>query len=283
MAWLIGPALIGVAVNQVNTLVDRTLVSTLPCGSVSALNYSNKLTSFVIAIFITSISSVIYPMLSQLSSENNQKQFVSSVIKSINCVIILVLPITVGTMVLALTIVRVLFERGDFDARGTSLTAMALAMYSIEMVAYGLRDVLGKIFYSLQDTKNPMVNRVIAMGVVFIKFWGLVGLTLATSLSSIACIMLFFRSLNKKMGYFGQDKIIKVMVKSFVASLVMGAVAYYSYHYMMRFTHTGGESEFVVLMVAVILAATVYSGLVMLFKVDEIRIVTDVVKRRLKK
>ena len=52
---------------------------------------------------------------------------------------------------------------------------------------------------------------------------------------------------------------------------------------MIRFTHTGGETEFIVLMVAVTLAAAVYGGLIMLFKVDEIRIVTDVVKRRLKR
>lgn len=289
MAWLIMPVLIGVAVNQVNTLVDRTLASTLPVGTVSALSYSNKLTSFVIAIFITSISSVIYPILSQLSSENNKERFTASVIKSINCVIILVLPITVGTIVLALPIVRVLFERGAFDADATYLTALALAMYSVGMVAYGLRDVLGKIFYSLQDTKTPMVNGVIAMAVnmimdvIFIQFWGLGGLTLATSLSSIACIMLLFRSLKKKIGYFGQDKIIKATMKSFVASLIMGAVAYYSYYYMIRFTHTGGEQEFAVLCIVVTLAAAVYGGLIMLFKVDEIRIVTDVVKRRLKK
>ena len=289
MAWLIGPVLIGVAVNQVNTLVDRTLASTLPVGTVSALNYSNKLTSFVIAIFITSISSVIYPMLSQLSSENNKLRFITSVRKSINCVIILVMPITVGTIVLSQPIVRVLFERGAFDERGPYLTALALAMYSIGMVAYGLRDVLGKIFYSLQDTKTPMVNGVIAMGVnmvmdvVFIQFWGLAGLTLATSLSSIACIMLLFRSLKKKMGYFGQDKIVKVTMKSLVASVVMGAVAYYSYDYMMAFTHRGGEAEFLVLCVAVVLGAAVYGGLIVLFKVDEVKIVTDVIKRRLNK
>ena len=190
---------------------------------------------------------------------------------------------------LALPIVRVLFERGAFGTNATYLTALALAMYSIGMVAYGLRDVLGKIFYSLQDTKTPMVNGVIAMAmnmimdVVFIKFWGLAGLTLATSLSSMACIMLLFRSLKKKIGYFGQDKIVRATAKSLVASLIMGAVAYYSYHYMIRFTHTGGETEFIVLMVAVTLAAAVYGGLIMLFKVDEIRIVTDVVKRRLKR
>ena len=58
-------------------------------------------------------------MLSQLSSENNQERFTASVIKSINCVIILVLPITVGTIVLALPIVRVLL-------RGVPLMPMVL-------------------------------------------------------------------------------------------------------------------------------------------------------------
>ena len=85
------------------------------------------------------------------------------------------------------------------------------------------------------------------------------------------------------MDYFGQDKIVKAMGKSLVASVIMGAVAYYSYHYMMRFTHRGGEAEFLVLCVAVVLGAAVYGGLVVLFKVDEVKIVTDVIKRKLNK
>lgn len=55
MSWLIGPVLIGVAVNQINTMVDRTLASTLVEGSISALNYANKLNGFVMALFITSV------------------------------------------------------------------------------------------------------------------------------------------------------------------------------------------------------------------------------------
>ena len=59
MSWLIGPVLIGVAVNQINTMVDRTLASTLVEGSISALNYANKLNGFVMALFITSVGAVI--------------------------------------------------------------------------------------------------------------------------------------------------------------------------------------------------------------------------------
>ena len=163
MSWLIGPVLIGVAVNQINTMVDRTLASTLVEGSISALNYANKLNGFVMALFITSVGAVIYPMLSKLSSEDNKEKFISSVVQSINSVILLVIPISIGAIVLATPIVKLLFQRGEFDARATSMTAIALIMYSIGMVAFGLRDIIGKVFYALKDTKTPMINGAIAM------------------------------------------------------------------------------------------------------------------------
>lgn len=285
MGWLLIPVFLGVAVNQVNVLVDRTLASTLPSGSVSALSYADKLNAFVIAIFISSISAVIYPLLSKLSLDENKERFTSSIIKSINSVIVLVLPISIGTIVLATPIVEALFQRGAFDERATYMTATALSMYSIGMVAFGLRDVLGKIFYSLQDTKTPMVNGVItmimnvAMNFIFIKYFGLGGITLSTSLASIICILLLFFSLYRKVGYFGQDKIIKSTAKSVIASGIMGVVVYYLYDFMMQLSVVDGDE---CLVVVVLVGAALYGILIILFKVEEVKIITDVVKRKLK-
>ena len=115
-----------------NTMIDRTLASTLVEGSISALNYANKLNTFVMGLFIMSVSAVIYPMLSKLSSQNDNTKFIDTVIKSINSVILLITPISVGAIVLSTPIVRLLFERGEFDSRATSMTAIALIMYSID-------------------------------------------------------------------------------------------------------------------------------------------------------
>ena len=164
MLWLVAPVLIGVAVNQINTIVDRTIASTLVEGSISALNYANKLNQFVMGMFIVSISSVVYPMLSKLSTENNKVKFNQSIIKAINIVILLVIPISVGAIILSTPIVKILFQRGEFDARATYMTSVALVFYSIGMIGFGLRDILGKVFYSLQDTRTPMINGAIAMG-----------------------------------------------------------------------------------------------------------------------
>ncbi len=70
---LLSPVFIGVAVNQVNSLVDTTLASTLVKGSIPALTYADRLNGFVTGTFTASIVSVMYPMLSKLSAENNQR------------------------------------------------------------------------------------------------------------------------------------------------------------------------------------------------------------------
>ena len=289
MSWLIGPVLIGVAVNQINTMVDRTLASTLVEGSISALNYANKLNGFVMALFITSVGAVIYPMLSKLSSEDNKEKFISSVVQSINSVILLVIPISIGAIVLATPIVKLLFQRGEFDARATSMTAIALIMYSIGMVAFGLRDIIGKVFYALKDTKTPMINGAIAMimnivlNIILVKYLQLAGLALATSISAIVCIFLLFGSLKKKIGYFGQDKIIKTTIKSIVAAVVMGIVTYFVYNIVSNLLGLGFAKEAVSLAISVGVGAITYGILVVVLKVDEINVITDVMKKKLNK
>ena len=288
-AWLVMPVLVGVAVNQLNAMVDRTLASTLAEGSISALNYANKLNSFVMALFVASIGAVIYPILSKLSTDESKEKFTESIVQVINSVVLLVIPISVGAMVLATPIVKLLFERGEFDSRATSMTAIALVMYSIGMVAFGLRDIIGKVFYALQDTKTPMINGMIAVGMnivlnlIFINYLGLAGLALATSVSAILCIILLFYSLNKKVGYFGQDKIFNTTWKSLVSAIVMGLGAYFSYELLIGFMGSSSIGEILALGLSVLVGVIIYAILVIVLRVEEISMVTNFIKKKFKR
>ncbi|MDI3075100.1 murein biosynthesis integral membrane protein MurJ [Clostridioides difficile] len=284
---LLSPVFIGVAVNQVNSLVDTTLASTLVKGSIPALTYADRLNGFVTGTFTASIVSVMYPMLSKLSAENNQKKFTSSVKSSINMIIISMIPISVASIFFATPVVRIIFERGAFDARATQMTATALIFYAVGMTAFGLRDILGKVFYSLQDTKTPMVNGIISVGVnivldlVLIKPMAHGGLALATSSSSIACILLLFLNLKRKVGYFGQDKIIKATLKSVVASLIMGVLSYFTYKFIFGILGVGTFNEFVSLAISVIVGGGIYTLLMTIFKVEEVDMILNIAKRKL--
>lgn len=289
MLWLVLPVFIGVAVNQINTMVDRSLASGLGDGVITALNNANRLNGFVLGLFIATLGAVIYPTLSKLSTENNKEKFAESVATSVNCVNLLVLPASVGAIVLATPVVRILFQRGAFDERSTALTATALVFYSVGMIGFGLRDILGKVFYSLKDTKTPMINGMIAvvlniiLNIALVKVMGHGGLALATSLSAIICILLLFASLKKKIGYYGQDKIKNTFFKALIASLAMGVVTYFVYKFFSGMLGLGFIPEAISLGVSVGAGVIVYAVLVKVFKVEEIDLLIDMVKKKIKR
>ncbi|WP_195945379.1 murein biosynthesis integral membrane protein MurJ [Paraclostridium bifermentans] len=291
MLWLIGPVLIGVAVTQVNSIVDRTIASTLVEGSISALNYATKLNQFVMGMFIVSISSVIYPMLSKLSTENNKKKFKESIVTAINVVTLIIIPISVGAIILAEPIVKLLFQRGEFDARATQMTAIALIFYSIGMLGFGLRDILGKIFYSLQDTKTPMINGIIAMvlnivlNLAFVKYtnMGLGGLAFATSISSLVTIALLSVSLRRKIGAFGGKKIISVLIKSIIAALLMALVTKFTYNVIDAFLSAGFIQDAIKLAISVGLGAIVYAVSIIVLRVDEVKLIFKMINKKVKR
>lgn len=289
MIRLIGPVCIGVGVNQLNIMIDRSISSTLGDGTIAALNYANRLNGFVMGLFIASISSVVYPILSKLSSENNKQKFNNIITKSINIIILLVIPISIGAIVLAEPIVSVLFKRGLFDEKATRLTAIALVFYSIGMIGVGLRDVLGKVFYSIKDTKIPMKNGIIAMvinivlNLILSKFMGHAGIAFATSLSSILCILLLFKNLKQKIGNFGQDKIIKTTIKSVISGILMGIISLVSYNIIIKFLGKGFVGDFISLFGAIGIGFIVYISLILILGVEEVSTMINFLLGKLKK
>ena len=88
MLVLTGPVLVGVAVNQVNIMVDKNLASLLPEGSISALNFADSINIFILALFITSIVALVYALLSKLSYDDNKEKFSEYNVKSSNRIIL---------------------------------------------------------------------------------------------------------------------------------------------------------------------------------------------------
>ncbi len=230
---LIIPVIMSTGVQQINTLVDKILASSLAEGSISALNFANLLNGLAYGLFTTSISTVIYPTLSRFSVDDKIEDFKKVFNKAVSFVVIIIMPLTVGALVLRVPVVRFLFERGAFDERATYLTATALFYYS-----FGIRNVLDHSFYSLKDTKTPMINGAVVVGIniilnlVFVRTMGLGGLALATSISGIigTAVLLFY--LRKKIGSLGGKKIITSFLKALSSGVVMGIVVKYFYDYI---------------------------------------------------
>jgi len=231
IAYLIVPVLLSSGLNQIHTVVDKILASGLDEGSISALDYANRLDNVVFNVFILSFITVIYPNLSMASG--HMERFKSSVEKGIRMIMLIALPTTFRLSILRIPIINLLFERGLFDARDTALTSMALGCYSLGIVGVGFRELLSRAFYSLQDTRTPMMNGVIAictniiLSIILVRILGVGGLAMAASLSAIVSGGMLFLQLRKKIGNINEKGIVAAGLRIFTAAAVMGAVIYY--------------------------------------------------------
>ena len=287
MIFLVAPVFIGVAVNQVNALIDKTLASTLSSGSIAALNYANKLNGFILALFVMSIATVIYPLFYKYISQNNLKEFKELINSVINIMLVILIPTTVGTMVLSKPIVKILFERGAFDSYSTKVTSIALFFYSLGIVGFGLREILVRAFYSLKDTKTPMLNGVISvilniiLNLTLIKSMGISGLALATSISSIIGVFILMICLNKKIKFIDYVKISKLTIKVIISSIVMGIGVNMSYKYLIILLGSGLTSIIASLTISVIIGIIVYFVLIYILRLEEVYILIDKIKSRI--
>ena len=281
MAYLALPIIIGVSINQINVLVDRTIASKAAVGGISALNYASRLNEFVQGIFVLSIITVMYPMISKMVAENNMNGLKKSVSEAISGINILVVPAMVGSMIFAKPVVMLLFGRGKFDAEAITMTSAALFFYSLGMIGVGLREVLSRAFYSMQDTRTPAVNAAIAvviniiLNIILSKFMGIGGLALATSISAIICMVLLLISLRMKIGPFGIKEITISFVKILCASLLMGLIAKLSFNAL-----TSNVSQNLSLVLSIGIGAVVYFVLIYFMRIKEVDVLFGTLKKR---
>lgn len=282
MMLLAMPVMIGTSVNQINTLVDRTIASSVAIGGISALSYAAKLNAVVQGIFVYSIVVVLYPSISKMASEGKLEVLKDVVIKAVLAILLIVVPATVGIMVLARPIVEIVFGQGAFDERAVIMTTGALLFYSIGMAAFGIQEVISRTFYAIQDTKTPMLNGVkaviinIVLNLVLSRFMGIYGLALATSIAAIAGSGMLIYELRKKLGSIGLMELTRSTIKLSVASLFMGAAVYLIYIKL-----AVAIGMIAGLIIAIIVGIIVYATVIINIKIPEVEEVMLQVKGKL--
>jgi putative peptidoglycan lipid II flippase len=286
---LVLPVLIGSAVQQINTVIDKTLASSLVEGSISALSYASKINDLIISVFVMAITTVIFPMLSRAFSQDDEGQVRKIMGEGINIILIITVPATIGILILAKPMVRIFFERGAFNEVATQMTSSALIFYSLGLVGASLRLMLNKVYYSFQDTKTPMVNGAIAVGLnivlnlILVRYMAHSGLALATSISATFTTLLLFLDLRKKIGPMGLKKYLICFAKTLLASIVMGVVVYGLFFGLMPLFPNKKIIELIGLLISVAIGALVYFLLCCILRVKEIRILLSALTKRARK
>jgi putative peptidoglycan lipid II flippase len=230
---LMAPRLIGVAVVQINFLVNTIIASAQPEGSLAAISFALALMIMPQAVIAQATAIAALPTFSQQVARGDIGEMRTSLAATLRGVLFLSLPASLGLMLLREPLVSLLLERGAFDIDSTEKVAWALLWYGAGLVGHSLLEIVVRAFYAMKDTRTPVIVGGIAMSlnVIFsLSFSSLFerigwaphgGLALANSLATaLECLTLLYL-IRRRLNGLGLSQMRRGILATLAAGLVM--------------------------------------------------------------
>ncbi|MEJ2210255.1 MAG: murein biosynthesis integral membrane protein MurJ [Anaerolineae bacterium] len=283
------PIGLGIIVSNIQMTVDRRLASGTGESSVAWMANATNLIQLPHGLVAVAISLAVLPTLSRLAARHDVPAFRATLGQGLRLVLVLILPATLGLLVLGRPIISLLFQHGQFTAHDTLWTSRALDLYLLGLVFAAIDWPLNYAFYARHDTLTPALVGVLSVGVYLVVALalvgplGMLGLVLADSAKHFghALTMLFLT--RRRIGALADLRLGRTAGKALLAAAVMAAVALLSLAGVQALA--GAESllaRFLAVALPGALGLATFLGLAALLRIDEIRTLRDLVLRRLR-
>jgi putative peptidoglycan lipid II flippase len=206
ITYLMAPAIVGVGVTQINIMVDRLLARIVNERGVAVLFYADRLVELPLGVFGIAVATAVLPTISFCAARDDREGFGAGLAFAARQICFIALPATVGLMILAEPIIRLLFERGEFDAASTMYTARALRLYAPGLIGFSFVKVIVPAFYALKDTRTPVRVGVgvlglnVVLNLILMQFMEERGLALATTICAYVNVGVLGLLLHKRVG-----------------------------------------------------------------------------------
>jgi len=283
---LMGPRILGVAVVQINFIVNIIIGISLPVGSVSALALAFMWMLMPQAAIAQSIAIAAMPTFSAQAALSKWDELRRSLAASLRGVLLLAVPAALGLILLRTPLIR-LYEGGAFTVQSTQMVTWALLWYTLGLVGHSLLEVVVRAFYAMHDTRTPVSVTLVAMllNIGFsLTFPGLFervgwlplgGLALANSLATtLECAVLIVLLRRRLNGMEGRS-IWSAAGQSAIGAAGMG------FGLWGLLTVTPRLPSWLVVLLGVALGGIIYSMIMALLKVPELAKAAAVLRRRI--
>jgi putative peptidoglycan lipid II flippase len=284
------PAAIGGGAYQINTLVQLYFLNQLESGSVSYMNYADRLNQLPLGIIGIALSTAILPTLSKFVGSENKEGADRVQSDAIELAMLLTIPAAVALAICATPFVTMIFQGGRFDLADAAVTGNVLAVLVLGLPAYVLVKVLVPNFYARADTRTPVVAAFISLGVFVtacvlnlgisiggsLDLWlatlplptlefeglgyGVPGIALASVVGAWINVAFLLLVLSRRGHYRPPGALVLRIARQLLAAAAMGAALWFARDLLTGYFAAGLLARLFALAVLVACAAVVYFG-----------------------
>jgi putative peptidoglycan lipid II flippase len=156
LLWLAAPAAAAGGITQINLFVGQIIASTKE-GAIAVLQYADRIYQLPLGVVGIAVGVVLLPELSRALKAGHLREAAHNQNRALEFALFLTLPAATALAVIAVAVVRVLYERGAFSPETTETTARALAIFALGLPAFVMIKVFAPAFFAREDTRTPML------------------------------------------------------------------------------------------------------------------------------
>ena len=261
------PAAIGGGAYQLNTLVQLYFLNRLDDGSISYMNYADRLNQLPLGIIGIALSTAILPTLSKFVGTKNREGTDRVQSDAIEVAMLLTIPAAVALAICAVPFVTMIFQGGRFSLEQADLTGRVVAALVLGLPAYVLVKVLVPNFYARSDTRTPVYAAFISLAVfivmnfVLLEDFGVVGVAFASVIGAWINVFYLYVVLVKRDYYTIPLKLVARIGRQLVAAAAMGAALWFARDLLAGWYDAGLFARAGALIALVACSAVVYFGI----------------------
>jgi putative peptidoglycan lipid II flippase len=231
------PVTLGLGLINFNVFANSILGGSVSTEAPRAIDAAFRIYMLPQGVFSVAIATVLFPQLSRLAARRDLAGLRSTVDRGLRLIFLMLLPATAATIVLAVPITRLVFQRGEFTSGDTDLVATALFWFSFSLPFSGVNLLLTRTFFSLQrpwlvtylSVANLVVNVGVSIVLVLLGF-GVGGIVAGTAVADIAMAGAQFYVLRNELKRGLQlRETVELVVGMLIAAVWFGVVTYTSW------------------------------------------------------
>lgn len=230
------PLMIGFTMIFSMEILMRIFAVFLPEGNLAGLKYSKAIMFIPVGLFGQAVAVASFPYMARLVAENRITDMNGIINKALRY-LSFVIPFSIMLIVLRGELVKILYERGQFDPAATALTAGILLFLLPGAFALSTYTVIVRGYFAMQNTLFPAVFGTIAVIASLPVYWfakqwlGVQGIALAVSLSLIFQVVLLYILWNRRTDNRGSRSVFFHYTKIILVSVPLGMLAEWFRHW----------------------------------------------------
>lgn len=227
---LMGPRMVTLGAVQLADLFLLRLLSGLDAGSTSAYFYGYYLQQLPETLLGMAIAIVIFPTLAELFNTRDREGLKQTATAALRIIWTLTVPAAAAMILVGQPAIRLVLERGAFDANSTLLVYRVMVFLSVRVVSEATLEIVARLFYAQHDTRTPMVAKIgwlvtnVALAYWLVGSLGLGGIALASTIAFTLESSVLLLLNHRRLGGLGGYGLLPALGRALLASAVMSGV-----------------------------------------------------------